>query len=304
MNALSEQSGYRRTMLLTSFLRSLLPMVAALFLVTVFGASSQAQSTRFDQPTPMASNTAESAFPKGAPASHYFTFTAGPGDVFVTFLFSASQPASESGFSSAFAGGQLSDQYGRAFRNLDADLGRADPISVDTPVFPGEAKTIVGHFSIPKRQKLVIKVFTSLFELEAPVKYRIRVEGGDPSFGNESGKEDKPITGTVKDSHPRGELNKASATGSTSAGRRPTGPASSTRSNSCLAQYNLCLKRSIISKAPGATSQCIIQRTYCEQRQRNAAGSGSTPGPQGAGEVAGQNGTTQQGSKPKSKKGH
>jgi hypothetical protein len=279
-----------------------------LILITALAFSSPAQSARFDQPTPMASNTAEGAFPKGAVTSHYLSFTAGPGEVFVTFSFSPGRPNSELSTGTAFVGGQLSDQYGRAFTNLDAGLGRADPTSVDIAVFPGEDKTLVGHFSIPKRQRLVLRVFSSLFELEAPVKYRIRVEGGDPSFANETGRADKPVTGTVKDSRPSGELNKASATGSTgtkSVIRRSTGSAAvKTRPNSCLAEYQACLKRSMILKTPGATSQCVIQRSYCERRQRDTAASGATSAPQGVGDVAGQNGTAQQGTNPKRKKVH
>jgi len=295
--------------MLLIYYRAPLSIAAVFVLTTAFTFSSRAQSARFDQPTPMASNTAEGTFPKGAFTSHYFSFTAGPGEVFITFSFSPGRPDSEFSTTTAFVGGQLSDHYGRAFTNLDAGLGKADPTSVDTAVFPGRDETLVGRFSIPRRQKLVVKIFTSLLEVEAPVKYRVRVEGGDPSFASESGQGDKPVNGTVKDSHPRGELNNASATGSTgttSVTRRSTGPArTSTRPSSCLAEYQACLKRSIISKAPGATSQCIVQRAYCERRQRSSsAASGSQTWPQGVGETAGQNGKAQQGTTQKSKRKH
>jgi hypothetical protein len=249
------QRFHRRTMVLMSFFRSLLQIVAALVLVAAFTLSSRAQSQKFDDPIPMSANTAEGILPTGKPTSHYYSFTAGPGEVIMTFVFSTNGNPN-----SAYVGGQLTDQYGRAMTNLDASLGTANPKEVTGAIFPGEL-TLAGRFSNPRRQKLVIKVFTSLYESDAPVKYRIRAESVDASLGGESGpKNGSP--GVNPKASSNGRHNRDTSGRKTTPVRHRTNTASSgTCGNQCTQKYDQCIRTAILRRT--GTGACIVSLSYC-----------------------------------------
>jgi hypothetical protein len=208
----------------------------------------------------MSANTAEGALPKGKPTSHFYSFTAGPGEVIVTYAFSSSGSGSDS-FESAYVGGQLTDQYGRAMTNLDASLGTANPKEVSGAISPGEL-TLVGRFSIPRRQQLVIKVFTSLYETSSPVKYRIRVESVDASLGGESGpKNGLPRVNPKASSN--GRDNRGTRGRKTTPVRRRTNTAASsgTCGDQCTQKYDQCIRTAILRRT--GTGACIVSRSYC-----------------------------------------
>lgn len=274
------------------FFRSLFHLVAVLVLMAAFTLSSRAQSTHLDEPTPMANGVAEGVLP-GGKAAHYWSFTAGPGEVNISYVFDSKGIAT--------VGAQLTDVNGRVVIELNQrekfGSWAGDEI---TDVLASGSSTLAGRYQIPRRQTLVVKVYVDGDKL--PFNYRIRVRSE-----NVAGPGPGPSNSTLvsgPEAKPNG--NNAGTTASRPAtGRRTSSAAVKARPGSCLAEYQACLKRSIILKTPGATSQCIIQRAYCERRQRsNSATSGPQTSPQGVGETAGQNSKAQQGTKRKSKQKH
>jgi hypothetical protein len=277
-------------MQLTSLLRPSLLILAALFLVSTFTNPARAQSTRFDEPAPIGNGAAEGVLP-GGKAAHYWACTVGPGEVNISYVFVSNGIAT--------VGAQVTDINGRVVIDLNQrekyGSWAGDEI---TEVLGSGSSTLSGRYNIPRRQTVVVKVFVD--GDKTPYNYRISVRAqnvAEPGPGSPTGLS-TPLSGH--------EPNSTGSNANVTAGSTTRRPASSTwvkpRPNSCLDQYQTCLKRSIISKAPGATSQCIIQRSYCEQRSRNTARSGSTPGTQGEGKVAGKLGTVQQGAELNTKK--
>ncbi|HEX2640015.1 MAG TPA: hypothetical protein VHL50_05560, partial [Pyrinomonadaceae bacterium] len=224
--------------------------IAVLFFAVNAG-SANAQSLNFDLPTPMASNRAEGVLPKGKAIAHYYSFTAGPGEVIVSFSY-----YSESSEWVGGVGGQLTDAYGRAFTNLDAKQNDSNKSAV-TGDFDHSGTTLVGRYSIPRRQKLVIKVFTQTFGIDndAPVRYRVRFDSGEGSSGGASGAAAAPTAPNTSTG--------PESTAARSTTPKPTSkpPASQRAADRCIAEYIQCTRAAIITKT--GVGVCIVRKAYC-----------------------------------------
>jgi hypothetical protein len=153
-------------------------LVAFLSLLILAGLVA-AQSTDSSSPTPMTTGKIQGILPKGEPIVHYYSFIAGPGIVTVAFEFT--------GRSGQNVGGQLTDAFGQAFTELNRE--QEDPFKENKSLigllYPPQL-VLIGRFSVPRRQKLVVKIYTAYLDTDDEVKYKIRVVGRNVSFVNES----------------------------------------------------------------------------------------------------------------------
>lgn len=275
--------------MLTYKYRLPLPVVAFLILIMASAFSSVAQSTEFDNPTSIVNGVTTGVLPEGAPTARYFSFVAGPGEVHVTFeIYDAD---------GTWIIGQLSDAYGRALVELNQkEEKRVSRTEVSEVVITNA--TLPGRYFVPKRQKLVVKIASNLYQVSKPVRYRIIVsETPAPASPTPADRVSAPVGPTTGS-----DLTSLGSKGSKSVTRRSTSsPAGKTRPISCLAEYQACLKRSIVL-GTSKTSQCIVQRAYCERRQRVVPGtSGSQQPKQGVGEASGRTNTIQRSTRRRSK---
>jgi hypothetical protein len=163
--------------------------LAVALMALVFADPAAAQSTDPDNPVMLTTNSVKGRLTGNKPTAHYYGFVGGPGQVRVVFDFTP-----EGG--SQGVAGQFLDAYGRPFLNLDPDKrsGITHQDTVHAVVYE-EGERLVGTFEVKRRQKLLIKVFTVGGTLSnQPVKYGIRIEGGDPAFGPSDPTIKKPTT--------------------------------------------------------------------------------------------------------------
>lgn len=235
----------------SKFVRISTLTLIAVVLVAAYTGSTRAQSLQFDNPTPMDSDRVAGLLPKGKAIAHFYSFTAGPGEVIVSFSF-----YSESSEWVGGIGGQLTDAYGRAFTNLDAKETDRDKKSVNGD-FDASGTTLVGRYSIPRRQTLVLKVYTQTVGIpnDAPVRYRVRVESGDSSLG------DIGPAATPKDSGNTAASAAGAATRNVTT-MRPARSVSTQHSvDLCAAEYLQCTRSAIITKT--GVGVCIVRRANC-----------------------------------------
>jgi hypothetical protein len=170
------------------FLGCLNLCTAILIILSAFVGSTAAQSSDPDNPTPMTASEVKGRWPGGNKAfSHFYSFVAGPGEVIVMFNF-------VSDYLSVNVGGQLMDAYGKAFTELNAYEEQRAQTSYD--FIYGMAQEagvrLVGRFNLKRRQKLIIRAYSAFGSTpERGGSYKIRVEGGNPSFNG-----DAPPTGS------------------------------------------------------------------------------------------------------------
>ena len=222
----------------------------AVALIAAYAGSTCAQSLQFDNPTPMDSDRVAGLLPKGKAIAHFYSFTAGPGEVVVSFSFYSESTEWVGGI-----GGQLTDAYGRAFTNLDAKADDRDKKSVNGD-FDASGTTLVGRYSIPRRQTLVLKVYTQTVGIpnDAPVRYRVRVDSSDISSGGNGPAAAKEASGTT--TAPAASASRNAIT------TRPTRTASTQHSvDLCAAEYLQCTRSAIITKT--GVGVCIVRRASC-----------------------------------------
>jgi hypothetical protein len=145
--------------------------VMILMLVMLLAGSAAAQSTDPDKPTLMTNNEVKGRWAKGNAVSYYFGFEAGPGEVIVMFDFKTDEMLQN-------VAAELTDVYGRGQSNLDDKEGRSELSYFATT----KGLRLVGRYQIKRRQKLVAKIAIEGEEIIAGA-YKVRVEGGDASFG-------------------------------------------------------------------------------------------------------------------------
>ena len=222
----------------------------AVALIAAYTGSTRAQSLQFDNPTPMDSDRVAGLLPKGKAIAHFYSFTAGPGELIVSFSF-----YSESSEWVGGIGGQLTDAYGRAFTNLDAKANDRDKKSVNGD-FDASGTTLVGRYSIPRRQTLVLKVYTQTVGIpnDAPVRYRVRVESSDSSSGGNGSAAAQEASGTTTDPAATASRNTTTT--------RPARTVSTQHSvDLCAAEYLQCTRSAIITKT--GVGVCIVRRANC-----------------------------------------
>jgi hypothetical protein len=165
-----------KTLRINHFLNATL--IAFLLLLILAGLAA-AQSTDSSSPAPMTTGQIQGILLKGKPIVHYDSFMSGPGIVTVAFEFT--------GRLAQNVGGQLTDAFGQAFTELNRE--QEDPYKENKSLIGllyQPQLVLIGRFSVPRRQKLVVKIYTAYLDTDDEVKYKIRVVGGNVSFVNES----------------------------------------------------------------------------------------------------------------------
>lgn len=157
-------------------------MLKCLFLLTVLSvtlvalvAPANAQSSDPFNPTPMTTDMVKGRWTIGKHASHYYTFWAGPGVVKVSF-----NCIDDSG--STIVGQEMTDADGHLFTRTES-VGRDDvtPTYV-TGVAGAEGIRLSSTYEIKRRQKVIVRFYTSVITPESGGSYTIKVSGDGVSF--------------------------------------------------------------------------------------------------------------------------
>lgn len=163
------------------FLRCLNILAAISIMLLAFDRPAVAQSSDPDHPTPMTGAEVKGRWPGGNKAfAHYYSFTAGPGEVIVMFNFVSDKY-------SLNVGGQLMDAYGKAFTELNTTAEQNMEYQFVYGMAEESGIRLVGRFNVKRRQKLMIGAYSRAGSTpEFGGSYKIRVEGGDPSFNGDT----------------------------------------------------------------------------------------------------------------------
>lgn len=145
---------------------------AVILMLIVLAGAVIAQSIDPDKPAPMTTNEVKGRWPGGKAVSYYYSFEAGPGEMMIMFDFTPDRELQN-------VVAELTDVYGRGISNLDDSQGRSELSYFATT----KSLRLVGRYQIRSRQKLVVKVASVGDDDVIPGAYKIRVEGGNPSFG-------------------------------------------------------------------------------------------------------------------------
>ena len=157
-------------------------LLSSVFLGALVFANSAFGQSDPDHPVQMTTSEISGKWKRAEAFSHFYSFVAGPGEVKVSFYFVSSQ-------NSINVGGQLFGENGRAFDELNAVETNAVQPSYDFIWGMADPTArLVGRFNVPKRQKLVIRVYDGpgVFDWTDPGTYKISVQGGNPSFEGET----------------------------------------------------------------------------------------------------------------------
>jgi hypothetical protein len=124
----------------------------------------------------MTTNEVKGRWSSGKAVSYYYSFEAGPGEVMVMFDFMPDRELQN-------VAAELTDAYGRGISNLDDPQGRSELSYFATT----KGLRLVGRYQLKRQQKLVVKIASVGDDDVIAGAYKIRVEGGNPSFSQQNG---------------------------------------------------------------------------------------------------------------------
>lgn len=158
--------------------RSLKNLLAVLSVILfLFIGTAIAQSTDPFEPTPMKTEAVKGRWVREKHVSHYYSFTAGPGVVKIMFNCVADE-------GSTIVGGELSDADGHLLPRMEGIArGDAKPSYINA-VAMAEGTRIVSTYEIKRRQKLIVRFYTTITTPDTGGTYTIKVSGDGVSFDN------------------------------------------------------------------------------------------------------------------------
>ncbi len=162
--------------------------MALLSAITALARPILAQSTDPFNPTPMTSETVKGRWLAGKQISHYYSFVAGPGVVKVMF-----NCVDDSG--SQIVGQEVSDVDGHLLKRLESIGNDSQPSTYTTEVADGAGVRLVSSYELKRRQKLIVRFYTTITTPDTAGSYTIKVSG-DGISGNESASANNGSTNT------------------------------------------------------------------------------------------------------------
>lgn len=144
--------------------------IAVLIGITAFARPVAAQSTDPFNPTPMTADTVKGRWPIGKLISHYYSFVAGPGVVKVMF-----NCVDDSG--SQIVGQEVTDADGHLLKRRESIGNDSEPPTYVTEVADGAGVRLVSTYELKRRQKLIVRFYTSITTPETGGSYVIKVSG-------------------------------------------------------------------------------------------------------------------------------
>lgn len=168
---------HRQGSLHQSAIRSIL-RIAILIGLTVLAQPIAGQSTDPFTPTPMPGDTVKGRWPLGKQISHYYSIMAGPGVVKVMF-----NCVDDSG--STIVGQEVSDADSHLLTRMESIGKDSEAPTYVTDVAGGAGVRLVSTYELKRRQKLVIRFYTTITTPDTGGTYTIKV-AGDGVSANES----------------------------------------------------------------------------------------------------------------------
>jgi hypothetical protein len=136
------------------------------------------QSTDPFTPTPMPGDSVKGRWPLGKQISHYYSIVAGPGVVKVMF-----NCVDDSG--STIVGQEVSDADNHLLTRLESIGKDNEPPTYVTGVAEGAGIRLVSTYELKRRQKLIIRFYTTITTPDTGGTYTIKV-AGDGVTANDS----------------------------------------------------------------------------------------------------------------------